>query len=128
MHIVFVASAASKNVNEKIKTQTSSPPFVGGYMVTIFFLLGRWISGNYFLSNCVTNTGNNTSTLFTYLILLKVCRVVHVTFDWFFVAHFGPPVLNFLVNCFRVIQVASAFRDIKTCHMMVKQNVYQYEY
>ena len=34
MHIVFVASAASKNVNEKIKTQTSSPPFVGGYMRT----------------------------------------------------------------------------------------------
>ena len=32
VHIVFVASAASKNVNEKIKTQTSSPPFVGGYM------------------------------------------------------------------------------------------------
>ena len=33
MHIVFVTSVASKNVNEKIKTQTSSPPFVGGYMV-----------------------------------------------------------------------------------------------
>ena len=32
MHIVFVTSVASKNVNEKIKTQTSSPPFVGGYM------------------------------------------------------------------------------------------------
>ena len=34
MHIVFVTSAASKNVNEKIKTQTSSQPFVGGYMAT----------------------------------------------------------------------------------------------
>ena len=33
VHIVFVANAASKNVNEKIKTQTSSPPFVGGYMI-----------------------------------------------------------------------------------------------
>ena len=32
VHIVFVASAASNNVNEKIKTQTSSTPFVGGYM------------------------------------------------------------------------------------------------
>ena len=35
VHIVFVASAASKYVNEKIKTQTSSTPFVGGYMVTL---------------------------------------------------------------------------------------------
>ena len=33
MRIVFVASSASKNVNEKIKTQTFSPPFVGGYML-----------------------------------------------------------------------------------------------
>ena len=33
MHIVFVANATSKNVNEKIKTQTSGRPFVGGCML-----------------------------------------------------------------------------------------------
>ena len=42
VHIVFVASAASQNVNEKIKTQTSSPPFVGGCM-----LLTNWNSKNF---------------------------------------------------------------------------------
>ena len=39
VHIVFVTSVASKNVNEKIKTQTSSPPFVGGYMVVTIYVL-----------------------------------------------------------------------------------------
>ena len=33
VHIVFVTNAASKNVNEKLKTQASSPPFIGGYMM-----------------------------------------------------------------------------------------------
>jgi len=41
VHIVFVTNVASKNVNEKIKTQTFSPPFVEGYIAVVpmaFFL------------------------------------------------------------------------------------------
>ena len=45
VHIVFVSSVASKNVNGKIKAQTSSPSFVGGYMVEIqlFLLLSLFL-------------------------------------------------------------------------------------
>ena len=75
VHIVFVASAASKNVNEKIKTQTSSPPFAGGYMgpgieipicestwlVIIFAPASRAMANNKEVTPLLTSSPNSQS-------------------------------------------------------------------
>ena len=76
MHIVFVTSAASKNVNEKIKTQTSSPPFVGGYMPKMLI----WTFLPSYLRNEDPGHFKKVSLdqIFWFLEFLKICKNVLV--------------------------------------------------